>query len=250
MCFVLYIHRALLITNSVLPLGIASLFIGWEIIAPIYFALFIHSTAPKAFYYPSIRALDMAMLMSIVYAYLVTYVPVFIYTCVSPAFPSKSWTIAHATLPLTIQLFRGWTAKRLTTKLRSPALLHGAEDVPLLSTFMGFLYGIQAAGVSETEFHLVRRLSGIYYFGYRSTITGDVARAMLLDLAIGIFLIFAYWDLRRVGASVSNPWHLVAAGILISVLFSPAATLPLLWRLRERQWAEARKREMESITEV
>lgn len=117
---------------SAIPFSLASLFNGWEILAPIYFALFIYSTASSAYYFRSARALDIVMTTSIRPARVTIYSPVFIYTLWSPMFPTRAWTVAHATLPLTIRLFRKWTTYRYKGPISSPVLLWGVKDVPLL----------------------------------------------------------------------------------------------------------------------
>lgn len=182
------------------------------------------------------------MVSSIRWAWLTTYVPVFIYTLWSSTFPAWVWTIAHATLPLTIRLFRKWTAYRYNGSRPSPALLWGAKDVPLLYHFMKFLHVTQYIGLTTTDFNTWKTLRAIYSNGYKSVITGDSAKAILLDTAIAIFCVFAYWDLRRVGASDSNFWLHGVFGVFLGAVFSPALALALLWGRREVQWSEARQK--------
>lgn len=239
----------MLTLTSVLPFALVSIFIGWEILAPIYFALFIYLTAPEVFYYPSARALDIAMVTSIQWAWLATYVPVFAYTLWSPTFPNGWWTISHAALPVTSRLFRKWTAPRCKDSLGSPSLLWGAKDVPFLSNFMKLLHVTQYLELTATKFSLWNMVLEVYQNGFNSVVTVDCAKAMLLDSAIAVFCIFAYWDLRRIGASTSNFWLHVITGVLVAVAFSPATTLALLWGLREVQWSEARQRK-DTVSEI
>lgn len=182
------------------------------------------------------------MVTSIRWAWLITYVPVFIYTLRTSTFPTWAWTIAHATLPLTTRLFRKWTAYRYKGPVSSPALLWGAKDVPLIASFMKVIHVTQYTELSTTDFNTWKTMLDIYSNGYKSVVSGDSARAILLDCAITIFCIFAYWDLRRVGASSSKFWPHLFSGIFLGAVFSPAMTLALLWGHREVQWSEARQK--------
>ncbi|KAJ5591276.1 hypothetical protein N7450_005248 [Penicillium hetheringtonii] len=94
--------------GSALPFGIASIFVGWEFVAPAYFALFVFHTGTKSYYYPCPRSIDLAAAQAFVFAYLVNYIPPIVCTFACSTFPSLLWSISHATLPLAIRPLAKW----------------------------------------------------------------------------------------------------------------------------------------------
>lgn len=210
---------------------------------------FVYLTGSETFYYPSARALDYPMVTSIQWAWLATYLPVSVYTLWRPTFPIGWWTTAHATLPLMVQFFRKWTAHCSRDSLSSPSLLYGRKDIPFILRFMESLHVAQYLELAVTQCNVWKGGYDIYRLGFRIAVTRDFPRAMLVDSAIMLFCLFTYCELRRVGICRSRLWYHITTGLCVSVAFSPATTLALLWGLREAQWSEARE-EKDTVNEI
>lgn len=160
------------------------------------------------------------MVTSTQWAWLATYVPVSIYTLWRRTFPVGWWTTAHATLPLTVQLFRKLTARCSADSLLSPSLLYGRKDVPIILRFRETIHVTQYFELTVTQCNVRRTGLDIYKLGLYNLATRDSARAMVVVSAIVVFCVFVCCDLRRVGVCGPSLWLHVLKGIFFSVAFT------------------------------
>ncbi|KAJ5579532.1 uncharacterized protein N7459_005517 [Penicillium hispanicum] len=230
------------ILGSAVPFGILSLFIGWELVIPIYFALFIYLTGARPFYYPSARAVDLATVKALQPAYIATYALPTIYSFISSAFPTQMWMIAHAGFPVVVQVFRTLAAQR-TPVAKGPRVSFGHQDSKLSDILFNLRSAQQAAlFLSAPDYRTITQLTHVYRHGSFGTLSSDEASTLLLAYIIAILGAFAYFDARRVGAWKGALWKDIPFGTLVTLAFSPTTALCLLWTAREANWTQARQR--------
>lgn len=235
----------MLTRSSAVPFGVLSLVIGWELVVPIYFALFIYLTGVKPFYYPSARAVDLATAEALQPAYLATYALPTIYSFLSSAFPTRMWMIAHAGFPVVVQVFRTQAARR-TPVAKGPRVSFGHQDSRLSEILFNLQSAQQAAlFLRAQDYWTITQLTNGYRHRSFGALSSDEASTLLLGYTIAILGAFAYFDARRVGAWKGALWKDVPLGTLIALAFSPSTALCLLWRTREANWIQARQREAE-----
>ncbi|KAJ5235713.1 uncharacterized protein N7469_004881 [Penicillium citrinum] len=236
--------------GSALPFGIASIFVGWEFVAPAYFALFVFHTGTKSYYYPCPRSIDLAAAQAFVFAYLVNYIPPIVCTFACSTFPSLLWSISHATLPLAIRPLAKWIARRSTGSIRGPAILWGDQDMKyttrffsLMSMFslVGYLFSNPLKGQSGAK------LLPLYLLVVQGgSLDPSEVRILLLDLIMMAFLCFIIWDTRRINASNAG-LSTILLTISNALLFGPAVALANLWSTRETEWEASRQRQERPI---
>lgn len=238
----------MLIWISALPFGIAAMFVGWGLVAPIYMILFVFSTGARAYYYPGPRAIDLSVARALQPAFLINYLPIIAYTFASSTFPSFLWALSHATLPLTIGFVAKWIARRSTTSLRGPAILWGSQDLKSISglfqilriiLFLEFLFGEARVGLSALKLADSHPL----FFSGASSYSSEDVKAALLDVIMMGFMYFTMWDLQRVKANAESLGTMIFNGTGAAIAFGPAVAVARLWETREAQWEASRQRD-------
>lgn len=225
-----------------MPFAIASFFIGWEYLIPIYFSLFVLLTAARPSYFPSARTLDLPMVKALFPAYLITYAAPTVYTAVAPESSAHAWKIAHAALPVALWLC-GKVASLVSTTITGPETLYGKKDLqPLVNFFTGAGL-LQVAALGVNNFNGLVHAIHVYSFGRPTTPTEE--SALTLDLVILFFIFFTYWDLRRVNVLTNIHYPELFTNIIVAFAISPATALGMLWATRERDWEEARAKKVE-----
>lgn len=210
---------------------------------PIYFALYILATAPRSFYYPSPRAVDMGVAKAIMPAYCAVYGSAYLYTWrFSTSFPTRLWQVAHILFPVSIALF-----KRIRTKSSSPAAkaemqLFGDRDIGLLASFQrlsSFFPSLFSTVMASIFLPHNPSFGSMYYNGKAF---GDAAKIMSMNASIVIIMLFALWDLRRVRATDLGFVRGAVLILLLSLALTPAGALQQLWVYRETKWQQGRQR--------
>ena len=225
--------------NSALPFVICALLVGWEYITPVWFALFIIATALKPFYFPAVRSIGPDVGLALWAGTLLTYGPVLGYSLWTATVSDRFWMLSHAALPFLTRLSRKLLTRWLNAPLNSPARAYGEQDAKHLRNFLRMVAWIPFVKLASYEYRPYRVFHDIYHFGYSEAVRGEVAKKMLLDLAIVVFIFFVFWDLRRVGVRSLSSW----TWVVLALGLGPASALGELWGLREELWEEARRRE-------
>lgn len=197
-------------------------------------------TATKPFYYPSARALDLAMVQALIPSYLATYLPPLVCTFVFPTLSTKAWAISHVTLPFVVRLSKA-IIERWSSIPVGPEVQYGDLDLPPLTRFLRLLWGVQIivslfpkTSLLDKAYHAFRQ-GGFNDFG------GVLGELLLLESLVLIFLAFSVWDLRRVHPD--NEGSLMQFFRLsVAVLLSPTAALTWFWKDREISWEEGRQK--------
>lgn len=202
--------------------------------------LFVWFTAAKPSYFPSARALDLAMVKGLAPAYVLTYIGPTVCTVTGSDCSARAWTIAHAALPLSIRFCRQVASKWCTT-VTGPEILYGNKDI---RPFLNFLTGVGFLQVAISPTINVRTINRILS-GYGKSVATDEAKIIVMDVAVLVFALFAYWDLRRISIINSADYREFLVGLAIASGVSPVTTLCILWATRERRWEEARARKTE-----
>ncbi|KAJ5624456.1 hypothetical protein N7510_000765 [Penicillium lagena] len=228
--------------SSGLLFALASTILPWEYVLPLYFALYILATAPRAFYYPSPRAVDMDVAKAIMPAYIAVYGTAYLYTWrSSTSFPTWLWQGAHVLFPISIALFKGIRTNSSSPAAKAEMQLFGDQDIGLLASFQRFssffpsLFNI----VTVSIFLPQRPAFGLYYSGEAF---GGAAKIMSMNASIVIIMLFALWDLRRVHATDMGFVRGAILILLLSLALTPAGAFPQLWIDRETKWQQGRQR--------
>lgn len=229
----------MLTRNSALPFVICALLVGWEYITPVWFALFIITTALKPFYFPAVRSIGPDVGLALWAGTLLTYGPVLGYSLWTATVSDRFWMLSHAALPFLIRLSRKLLTRWLHAPPNSPARAYGEQDAKHLRNFLRIIAWIPFVNLASYEYRPYHVLHDIYHFGYSEAVRGEVAKKMLLDVAIMVFIFFVFWDLRRVGVRSLSSW----TWVVLALGLGPASALGELWGLREELWEEARRRE-------
>ncbi|KAJ5137381.1 uncharacterized protein N7443_010326 [Penicillium atrosanguineum] len=225
--------------GSALPFAICALIVGWEYITPVWFALFILATALQPFYFPAVRSIGPDVGLALWAGTLLTYGPVLGYSLWTSTVSDRLWMFSHAVLPFVVRLSRKLLIRWLNATRNSPARAYGEQDAKHLRNFIRMAAWIPFIKLASYGYRPDNVLHNIYHLGYSEAVRGEVAKKMLLDVAIVVFIFFVFWDLHRVGVrSLSScTWVVLALGL------GPATALGELWGQREELWEEARRRE-------
>lgn len=87
--------------------------------------------------------------------------------------------------------------------------------------------------------NMVSRLIDIFQSERISDISSTSLRITSLELIILTFLLFAYFDLRRVNAVSRSTTLDVLLAISVSLLLGPTIALLIFWGIREIDWKNA-----------
>jgi hypothetical protein len=230
----------ILTRNSALPFVIGALFFGWEYMTPVWFAMFILATALKPFYFPAVRSVGPYVGPALWAGFILTYGPAFGYSFWTSTVSDRFWMLSHAVLPFTVQFSKKVLTRWLNAPLNSPAKAYGEHDAKHLRNFLRMATWISSVKLISYEYRFYSVLYEMYDLGYSEVLRSDVAKKMLLDVAILVFILFVFWDLHRVGVRSLSSW----TWVVLAIGLGPATALGELWGLREELWEKARRREV------
>jgi hypothetical protein len=229
----------LLTKVSVLPFAIAALFVGWEYMVPIYFALYIWCSGDKFFYYPTPMAIERSSVKAMRISYIFTYLPAIGLTIWKPNFMSTTWAVAHILFPLVTYCCRKWIIRRgSAANRRKPGVFDNGYIGPvqlLLLLNIGMSLLIQTPQVRRDLY----KSYGRAMMGY--ALPRDEARIISTDWAILIFLCFSLWDLKRVNISATGVFNGIYSILAVSFCLTPGGILMNNWIAREQSWDRARR---------
>jgi hypothetical protein len=230
--------ESLLTKVSVMPFAIAALFVGWEYIIPMYFALYIWTSGVKTFYYPTPRVIERSLGKSMRIAYTFIYLPTIGLSIWKPDFMSTTWAAAHTMFPIVTYGFNQMIARRSSAiNRRKPGVFDNEHIGPIKEVlFLNMVVSIGAQFKSRGNFY---QYYGRALMGY--PLGRDEARIASTDWATILFMFFSLWDLSRVNIAAEGVVEDMA-WILASVfMVTPNFILMNSWNAREEQWERARK---------
>ena len=247
--------RGLVMTDksSAIPYVLASAFLGWEVVLPIYFALYIVLSGEQGFYYPIPRAINPSITKTLPRVLLVSYIPLAIRAATNLMrkpevdFISGRWdlSLAHLSLPILIHAGKdffksasaGLTIRHLQFETRDVKdlsrfftlifLFTSTAHLALISQILPQIMLHSTTGVSEPEFSL----------------SSQWLQIGSLTLAIVVWCIFTIWDMRRVNLTKTSLLVTLLGAVTGSVAVGPAAVLSALWWWREAPLESGRQRE-------
>lgn len=234
--------------SSSLPFVIASLFFGWDIVVPLYFANYMRLSQGATFYYPSPRVIRPTVARSLPIAFIVTYAIPIIGTVqtlrgISAASLNinvllASWQIAHLCFPVT--LFICSKVVEIASDSLVPEAFYSTIDIRYQSWFHILIFLV----TSTTHLSLFSAYISQFRRGnvHELLVSLDIIRTLLLSLTIAAWCVFTIWDLHRVNITDVTVGWAVFAVLMGSVIFGPAATLTLMWDWRESHIEKARAR--------
>jgi hypothetical protein len=125
----------IIFSPSATPFVASSVFFGWHITVPIYFALQIWQSRSRAFYFPQPRAIDVAVAKGLPFVLVLAYATPLV----------QSTHVAHFSLPI-LAFLGGQVLKRLTTVPAGIETLYGDLDIPYQMLLQSIMF-LAGAGV-------------------------------------------------------------------------------------------------------
>lgn len=194
------------------------------------------ATGIRTYYYPSVRIIDPGMLAVLGPAYLLTYAPPTLLTFKSPIFPDTAWTIAYVVFPIVIYLLKCIVAIDATINM-----VRKETHVQSLKLFVMIALSLQG-GLAILGKSLQSKIFRLFQTRQASALSVDDFRILCLDLAITSFVVFSYWDIRRVRATEWTETTALLCGTILILFTNPTTVLLLFWGAREFEWANASRK--------
>lgn len=226
---------------SAIPYSIVSSCIaGWEVISPIYFAIFIFLSGVQEFYYPTPRAINPSVSAAMPYALMIAYAPLSIRAVRTLLLKPEGdkitagWdaNLAHLALPFLTQGGSELLSKA-SEGLKFIQIQFEGRDLNDIFRFYNclFLYTSIAHIVLISQF--IPQFMTVPIADLTFNLSSEWVEIGSLTLAIVAWSVFTVWDMRRVNlTNVSLPLALLGS-IVGSFLIGPAAVLTGLWWWRE-----------------
>ncbi|KAI9928584.1 hypothetical protein ASPWEDRAFT_180185 [Aspergillus wentii DTO 134E9] len=220
---------------SATPYILASIFCGWEIILPIYFAIYIFRSHSRGFYYPHPRTINLGAAKSLSTGLLVAYILPILHTITGlKHFVSdiSGWMIPVAHLILPVLLFLGERSfMKSSSNMKLAEILYNTRDMPHLSRF----YALIVFLASTVHVVIASQVLSQLRMDELSLpmISSGAVQLACLTLAIATWCLFTVWDLHRVNVIRTSALPATALCILGVVLLGPGATVIGLWGWRE-----------------
>ncbi|KAJ6117373.1 hypothetical protein N7512_007098 [Penicillium capsulatum] len=230
---------------SSIPYILAAFTCGWEITAPLYFALHIYHSQKDDFYYPSPRAINLWVAKALPIIFLLAFLATFIQSMIWPGDP-VILCLVHISLPVLIhwgkRFYASASAGKPTFQLAFTDM--DMKDLSRLFTTI-FLFS------SAAHLHFVAgilRQSASDLARSRITLTPEWIQLVCLALAITTWCSFVVWDMRRVNLTQTSTSLVFLGAALGCILLGPAAMLAALWRWREPALERGRRRHSQCPT--
>lgn len=233
---------------SSIPFVLLSSYRGWDIIVPLYFALYVLLSHQSQFYYPAPRTIELPVAKALPIALVLIYTAAI---CASVrgfgriptiSFEPVLWQTAHVGLRVVASvvkdIFKG--SMDIPTGVNS---IWGDADIPYISRFQGLIFFISSTTHVLFMASCVRLKLGSRGTGFVYCSAGDVMHFVLVGLAIILWLLFTVWDLGRVNATDISWARTVLYITLGTALFGPAGCLAATWSWREVTLERSRTRE-------
>lgn len=221
---------------------------GWEVIMPIYFALYIIVSRGRSFYYPLPRAIKPSMAKSLPIGLLVAYIPVLrkfmplINQKETQSSIHNDWAIliSHIGLPILLQI-GSRIFKNPSAKLSVSQVHFQSRDLKYLTRFYGCLALLAATAHAIFMSQVFPRSIADFSF-LRLTTSWELVRLGCLSFVIMGWCLFTVWDMRRVSLTRTS---LVGGFVIITTvvfLVGPAALLAGFWGWREHSLERGRRK--------
>lgn len=229
-----------------MPFIIASIFLGWEKILPIFCILHIFLSRKTSFYYPSPRTIDLEVAKSLLISLAATY-PIAIASSIRwlsdprgvfDAYLSFLWNITHTAFPIATFLYRKFvpTSRSAPLALNRIKILYGNSDLKHMRRFQATLF------LMACIMHIMTAITSVL-LSNSALATTDLIGWWALTSTVFTWCCYTIWDLHRVydfGYSLT----LLLLNLLLSlIVFGPAATLTGTWMWREQALETARARQ-------
>lgn len=228
-----FVHSVLTVYPSGTFYTVASMAFGWEVVAPIYFALHISTSRHKSHYYPDPRAIpiwksgsspDKISIFYLCFLLFVTFAGEAISALVLEVLP-----LTFFIFPLLI--YHGQKRhKSIFPSLSKCEILYGRKDLLHISVLLALCAGtfavIHLTLMFRLFWHIWQDSNEIMAFG-----SSEGLQLLGLILASSAWCLFTIVDLKRVNICLlPHSFAVLCAGL---VVLGPASTLMGLWCLRE-----------------
>jgi hypothetical protein len=237
---------------------LASFFLGWEIVMPLYFANYIRLSQGATFYYPSPRAIQPCVARALPIALIATYaIPTIQATqsfremrtgSFNVTSLVASWETAHLCFPLTLLLCS--KVVKMSSVSSGPEAFYSSIDMPYRSWFHSLVFTITSTMHLSLISTLLAQLQFYTDNFYEFFVSLDMIRTLVLSLIIAAWCVFTVWDLQRVNVTDVTLRKAVVAVITGCLVFGPAGTMTLTWDWRETQIQRARARQGRTQTSM
>ncbi|CAG8178090.1 unnamed protein product [Penicillium salamii] len=222
---------------------LASTILGWDIVLPFYFILYIYASRPRSFYYPNPRAIDIRAAEVIPTCLLIAYILSMLIALVSSKLLIDTrWVLfaSHLALPTMVYL-RKKRSKSDPPRIHVPDSLYGSRDmIHLLRAYNILTLACGTIHVFSMSQIVIRFQAELLatVFVFRS----EVMQLILLSIVISVWCFFTIWDLRRtliIRTTFSSDVVYYCMAVLI---VGPTATMFSIWKRREISLERSRGR--------
>jgi hypothetical protein len=151
--------------------------------------------------------------------------------------------MVHIVLPITLHIGKLFYQTG-TTKLTVGQLLYSTRDMKYLSRFFGMILVLS----STAHLVLIRRLISYADFTTLKAVPApslELVQLVSLAASIVAWCCFTIWDMRRVNLTTNSPLVMLFGSFIACILLGPGAVLAALWRWRDRELEQGRKREID-----
>ncbi|KAJ5116194.1 hypothetical protein N7456_000542 [Penicillium angulare] len=231
-------NRSITPLASPVPYILGSEYLGWHIVIPIYFAVYILLSKNKPFYYPTPRALNpsvaksLPVALSIIYA---SFFPFIVQLMGVKLIPegghindASEWVLTAARFGLLIGIYGFRSFYKGTVKGLDVVQLHfQTRDLKSLRRFFGLSFFF--SGI--VHILLLRKFLTTQVLADMSTV--ELFQIVSLGTSIIFWCIFTVWDMRRVDLTNVSLLVTLLCAVTGSIVVGPAAVLAALWWWRE-----------------
>jgi hypothetical protein len=209
--------------------------VGWDIVLPIYFILYIFESRSHAFYYPNPRAIDLRAAEVLPTSLLIAYIPSILSALVTSAenlaFTRRVLPASHFALPILVYLGKK-LSNRDPPKSNIPDSIYGKRDIPYLLRTYNILTlacaTIHVLNVSQMVFQFLAKGS-IANFVFSS----NLLQFMVLSIVIIVWCLFTTWDLHRTHITQTSFSSDIVYCCVAVLFIGPTATMFSIWKARE-----------------
>ncbi|KAF7183628.1 hypothetical protein CNMCM7691_003907 [Aspergillus felis] len=220
--------------HSTIPYILACTVVGWEIILPIYFIVFIFASRPRSFYYPNPRAIDIRAAEFLPTGLLITYIPPIFWAVINSGgslTAARLFPAAHLALPMAVYLGLK-LPKKDPPQSNIPELLYGNRDIPYLLMSYNIIFfaaaSLHVLILSQVAFQLPD-MSPLAM----AVFSTEGAQLTVLSLVIMGWCFFTTWELHRT-CIIRTRYFSDICYLCVSFLFLGAgAALISMWKRRE-----------------
>ncbi|KAJ6170735.1 Monooxygenase FAD-binding [Penicillium canescens] len=229
---------------SALLYTLASTVVGWDIVLPTYFILYIYESRSQSFYYPNPRAIDIRAAEVLPTSLLIAYIPSMLSALVTSAenlaFTRRLLPASHFALPILVYL-----GKKLSNqdppKSNVPDSIYGKRDIPYLLRTYNILTlacaTIHLLNVSQMVLQFwTKGLAANFVF------SRDLVQFMVLSIAIIVWCFFTTWDLHRTHITQTYFSSDIVYCCVAVLFIGPTATMLSTWKAREVALESSRRR--------